>query len=219
MMPRAVAPTGLLGIGREIGLSLERIVAGAAGTPTLDAFDPELRDAAREAARRAGLSVDEWLAEAIGRPDGSPRDRPGDRPEPGTHRCGCGGNPRPHGVGAEPAMRRTAPTLDAFDPELRDAAREAARRAGLSGLSLERIVAGAAGTRGRTAWLLTHPGSGRPLADRPCAEPAMRRTAPTLDAFDPELRDAAREAARRAGLAGRNPAPCSIVKIRSAAAA
>ncbi|SFU32693.1 localization factor PodJL [Methylobacterium sp. 174MFSha1.1] len=33
--------------------------------PTLDAFDPELRDAAREAARRAGLSVDEWLAEAI----------------------------------------------------------------------------------------------------------------------------------------------------------
>ncbi|KMO32927.1 hypothetical protein VQ03_25850 [Methylobacterium tarhaniae] len=33
--------------------------------PTLDAFDPELRDAAREAARRAGLTVDEWLAEAI----------------------------------------------------------------------------------------------------------------------------------------------------------
>ncbi|AWB21323.1 hypothetical protein DA075_10715 [Methylobacterium currus] len=33
--------------------------------PTLDAFDPELREAAREAARRAGLSVDEWLAEAI----------------------------------------------------------------------------------------------------------------------------------------------------------
>lgn len=33
--------------------------------PTLDAFDPELRDAAREAARRAGLSVDEWLAETI----------------------------------------------------------------------------------------------------------------------------------------------------------
>ncbi|TGE01463.1 SEL1-like repeat protein [Methylobacterium nonmethylotrophicum] len=33
--------------------------------PSLEAFDPELRDAAREAARRAGLSVDEWLAEAI----------------------------------------------------------------------------------------------------------------------------------------------------------
>ncbi|GJE00308.1 SEL1-like repeat protein [Methylobacterium isbiliense] len=35
--------------------------------PSFDAFDPDVREAAREAARRAGLSLDEWLAVAISR--------------------------------------------------------------------------------------------------------------------------------------------------------
>ncbi|AWN46909.1 hypothetical protein DK419_11790 [Methylobacterium terrae] len=74
--------------------------------PTLDAFDPELRDAAREAARRAGLSVDEWLAEAISEGSARAGVRQQSRRVAGARRARQDGYPAPTFQKSEPAEDR-----------------------------------------------------------------------------------------------------------------
>ncbi|GJD50993.1 hypothetical protein OPKNFCMD_3744 [Methylobacterium crusticola] len=111
-------------------------------TPSLDAFDPDLREAAREAAQRAGMSVEEWLAAAVsegtarsggrgGRPPGhaAPRGRPPGGQPPGGgpgraaergwhpageagHRDGDKGGRGRAGRGAEARWPAPAPTID-----------------------------------------------------------------------------------------------------------
>ncbi|MFE1600322.1 hypothetical protein [Methylobacterium sp. ID0610] len=78
--------------------------------PSLDAFDPDVRQAAREAARRAGMSVEDWLALTISqesaRGGARPRMRGGDGAKPSVRSGGRARFEAPHDAARSPEPPR-----------------------------------------------------------------------------------------------------------------
>ncbi|WP_407523470.1 hypothetical protein [Methylobacterium oryzisoli] len=135
--------------------------------PSFDAFDPDVREAAREAARRAGLSLDEWLAVAISRDAsrGAPRprfERQAERPLPRRPAKRPSGE-RPSGERADPVRgwepaegkQEAAPGLAAAFSAMTQRLDEIDRRLDASAASTHRSVERVAGDiEGRVLTLL-----------------------------------------------------------------
>ncbi|MGU3537194.1 hypothetical protein [Methylobacterium sp. A54F] len=77
-------------------------------TPSLDSFDPDVLDAARDVARRAGVPLETWLASVV--PGGVSEGRKRGRPQPNSEA------PRPKRTAAEAPMPRAAKPAKSAPP-------------------------------------------------------------------------------------------------------